>query len=434
MLTLSGGFCLESGNKLFQFFPTAFWAFRLPSIMICDAESQSEFLLTFRASVFVTGHLLFLLDGFSLSYTKEKKEGKVSEYVKIGHMRRILHIDMDAFFSSVEQKRHPELLGKPVVIGGGGDPTKRGVVSTASYEARKFGIHSAMPLRTAYKLCPSAIFLPVDYEEYSRISEKFKAVLREFTPIMEDVGIDEAFLDISSIDRPSEEIAREIKKRIKEETDLNCSIGIAPNKLLAKIASDLEKPDGLTIITEEDIEKRIWPLPARKLWGVGPKTEAYLKEKMEIKTIGELASLSLERLVEEFGQSYGSYLYEAARGIDESELTTHWEPRSVSKETTFQRDLDNWQLIAKNLVELIKDVIITMKEEGYRGRTVTVKVRFNDFTTHTRAKTLDKFTDLEGEIRKAAFDCLGRFELKKKVRLIGVRISNLEKVTSEAEN
>jgi len=341
---------------------------------------------------------------------------------------------MDAFFSSVEQKRHPELFGKPVVIGGSGDPTKRGVVSTASYEARKFGIHSAMPLRTAYKLCPSGIFLPVDYEEYSRISEKFKAVLREFTPIIEDVGIDEAFLDISSIDKSSEEIAKEIKKRIKEETDLDCSIGIAPNKLLAKIASDLEKPDGLTIITEEDIERRIWPLPARTLWGVGPKTETYLKEKMGIKTIGELASLSLERLVEEFGQSYGSYLYETSRGIDESELITHWEPRSISRETTFQRDLDNWQLIAKNLVELIKDVVATMKEEGYQGRTVTVKVRFNDFNTYTRAKSLDKLTDSEGEIRRAAFDCLGRFELKKKVRLVGIRISNLEKVTNEAKN
>jgi DNA polymerase-4 len=349
-------------------------------------------------------------------------------------MRRILHIDMDAFFSSVEQKRHPELVGKPVVIGGAGDPTKRGVVSTASYEAREFGIHSAMPLRTAYNLCPGAIFLPVDYEEYSRISEKFKAVLREFTPIIEDVGIDEAFLDISSIDKPSEEIAKEIKKRIKEETDLNCSIGIAPNKLLAKIASELEKPDGLTIITEEDIERRIWPLPARKLWGVGPKTEAHLKEKMGVKTIGELASLSLETLVEEFGQSYGGYLYETSRGIDESELITHWEPRSISRETTFQRDLDNWQLIAKNLVELIKDVVATMKEEGYRGRTVTVKVRFNDFKTYTRAKSLDKFTDLEAEIRRAAFDCLGRFELDKKVRLIGVRISNLEKLTREAKN
>ncbi|HUL32097.1 MAG TPA: DNA polymerase IV, partial [Thermodesulfobacteriota bacterium] len=221
-----------------------------------------------------------------------------------------------------------------------------------------------------------------------------------------------------------------IKRRIKEETDLNCSIGIAPNKLLAKIASELDKPDGLTVITEEDIEKRIWPLPARKLWGVGPKTEAYLKE-MGIKTIGDLASLSLDRLIEEFGQSYGSYLYEASRGIDESDLITHWEPKSISKETTFQRDIDNWQLIAKNLVELTRDVVDTMKEEGYRGRTVTVKVRFTDFKTYTRATSLDKITDSEGEIRKAAFDCLRRFELKKKVRLIGVRISNLEKIGNE---
>ena len=338
---------------------------------------------------------------------------------------------MDAFFSSVEQKRHPELVGKPVVIGGDGDPTKRGVVSTASYEARKFGIHSAMPLRTAYKICPDAIFLPVDYEEYSRISKKFKGVLREFTPIIEDVGIDEAFLDISSVEKASKEIAKDIKKRIREETDLNCSIGIAPNKLLAKIASDLDKPDGLTIISEEDIERRIWPLPVRKLWGVGPKTEAYLKEKMGIKTIGELAALPVERLIEEFGQSYGSYLYEASRGIDESDLVTHWEPKSISKETTFQRDIDDWQLIAKNLVELTKEVIASMKEESYRGRTVTVKVRFNDFKTYTRAKSLDKFTDSEPEIRRAAFDCLGRVELKKKVRLIGVRISNFEKVENE---
>jgi len=352
-------------------------------------------------------------------------------YVKMGQMRRILHIDMDAFFSSVEQKRHPELVGKPVVIGGDGDPTKRGVVSTASYEARKFGIHSAMPLRTAYNLCPNAIFLPVDYEEYSRMSKKFKTVLGEFTQIIEDVGIDEAFLDISSVDKTSEEIAKEIKKRIKEETDLNCSIGIAPNKLLAKIASDMDKPDGLTIITEEDIEKRIWPLPARKLWGVGPKTEGYLKEKMGIQTIGELATLPLERLMEEFGQSYGNYLYEASRGIDESLLETHWEPKSISKETTFQRDIDNWQLIAKNLVELTQDVVASMKEEGYRGRTVTVKVRFTDFKTYTRAKTLDEFTNSEPQIRRASFDCLGRFELKKKVRLIGVRISNLEKVGNE---
>ncbi|MGA2515411.1 MAG: DNA polymerase IV [Thermodesulfobacteriota bacterium] len=347
-------------------------------------------------------------------------------------MRRILHIDMDAFFSSVEQKRHPELVGKPVVVGGEGDPAKRGVVSTASYEARKFGIHSAMPLRTAYSLCPEAIFVPVDYEEYSRVSGEVKAILKQFSPIIEDVGIDEAFLDISSIDRPSEEIAKEIKKRIKDETDLTCSIGIAPNKLLAKIASDMQKPDGLTIIMEDDIQRRIWPLSVRKLWGVGPKTEAYLK-KMGIHRVGELASLSLDRMIEEFGQSYGSYLYEASKGIDESPLVTHWEPKSISREATFQRDVDNWQVIAKTLAELTKEVVINMKEEGYQGRTLTLKIRFNDFKTYTRAKTLNKHADSEEEIRRAAFDCLRRIELTKKVRLIGVRVSHLKKIGETIE-
>ena len=183
---------------------------------------------------------------------------------------------MDAFFAAVEEKRHPELQGKPVVIGGSGDPTKRGVVSTASYEARKYGIHSAMPLQTAYKLCPDAIFLPVDYEEYARVSSIIKEILKGISPVMEDVGIDEAFLDISEIQKPSELVAREIKERIKAQTGLSCSIGIAPNKLLAKMASDLQKPDGLTILTDDAIESRIWPLPVRKLWGVGPKTEGYL--------------------------------------------------------------------------------------------------------------------------------------------------------------
>ena len=346
-------------------------------------------------------------------------------------MRRILHIDMDAFFSSVEQRRRPELAGKPVVVGGGGDPTRRGVVSTASYEARKFGIHSAMPLMTAYKLCPEAVFLPVDYEEYSRVSERIKEILREFSPTIEDVGIDEAFLDLSSVDRPLEEIAREIKKRIKDETDLSCSIGIAPNKLLAKIASDLQKPDGLTLLTEDHIESRLWPLPVRKLWGVGPKTEAYLKE-MGIKTIGEIASLDLDRLTEEFGQSYGNYLYEASRGIDESPLVTHWEPKSISRETTFQKDVGDWQVIAKTLAELTKDVVTSMKAEGYQGRTITVKVRFSDFKTYTRAKSLSEFTDSSEEIRRAAFDCLRRFELKKRVRLIGMRIGNLTSQSSES--
>ena len=332
---------------------------------------------------------------------------------------------MDAFFAAVEQKRRPELIGKPVVIGGSGDPTKRGVAATASYEARKFGIHSAMPLKTAYNLCPHAVFLPVDYEAYSRESKKIKDILRRFTPIMEDVGIDEAFLDISGIDKPSEEIAKEIKRQINDETKLTCSIGVAPNKLLAKIASDMEKPDGLTIILPDEREHILQPLPVRKLWGIGPKTETYLKD-MGTETIGALASLSLDTLVDKFGSSYGNYLYHASRGIDDSPLVTHWEPKSISRETTFQKDVMNWQFIAKTIAELTREVVTDMKENGFKARTVTIKIRFSDFETLTRAHTIPQPTDAEGEIRKAAFACLKRVELKKKVRLVGVRASNLE--------
>lgn len=336
-------------------------------------------------------------------------------------------MDMDAFFAAVEQKRHPELIGNPVVIGGAGDPTKRGVVSTASYEARKYGIHSAMPLRTAYRLCPEAVFLPVDYDEYLRVSKIIKGILRSFTPLLEDVGIDEAFLDISDLNIGSEEIAMEIKKKIKDELDLTCSIGIAPNKLLAKIASDMKKPDGLTIVSEKDIERLLWPLPVRKLWGVGPKTEACLKD-IGINTIGKLASKPLEELVANFGQSYGRYLYEASKGIDESPVVIHWEPKSMSREFTFQTDTDNWQIIAKNLAELTQDVVDNMKQFGYKGKTVTIKIRFSDFKTHTRAKTLDDFTDSIDIVRKAAFEALGRIELKKKIRLIGIKVGQFVKV------
>jgi DNA polymerase-4 len=341
-------------------------------------------------------------------------------------MRRILHIDMDAFFAAVEEKRRPELIGKPVVIGGMGDPKRRGVVSTASYEARKFGIHSAMPLRTAYKLCPEAIFLPVDYGEYSRVSAVIKSILKEFTDLLEDVGIDEAFLDISYINKTTEEITRAIKERIRIETGLSCSIGIAPNKLLAKVASDLEKPDGFTVITAGDIPNKLWPLPVRKLWGLGPKTEARLKE-LKIDTIGKLASVPLETLVQHFGKSYGAYLYQASKGIDNSPLVTHGEPKSASRETTFQTDVGNWQMLAKSLVALVKEVVTDIREKGYKGKTVTVKIRFGDFTTFTRAKTMSQASDSYDEIRKAAFECFNRIEIKQKVRLIGMRMSNLQK-------
>jgi DNA polymerase-4 len=333
---------------------------------------------------------------------------------------------MDAFFAAVELLRRPELRGKPVVIGGRGDPTRRGVVSTATYEARAFGIRSAMPLRTAHKLCPQAVFLPVDFEAYQRYSEKFKAVMRSVSPLLEDRGIDEAFLDITGIDRPSADIAREIKARIRAETGLTCSIGIAPNKLLAKMASELDKPDGLTILTERDVESRIWPLGVRKLPGIGPKTEVRLAA-IGVRTIGELAALPLERLVEELGRSYGAYLYEAARGIDEDPIVTHWEPKSRSRETTFQEDVGDWQEIARTLAALAREVAEDLREEGYCGRTIGIKVRFADFETHTRVKTLPEPTASETAIRKAAFECLGRLKLDRRVRLVGVRVGELER-------
>ncbi len=341
-------------------------------------------------------------------------------------MRRILHCDMDAFFAAVEERRNPALTGKPVVIGGGGDPSRRGVVSTANYEARKYGVHSAMPLKTAYKLCPHAVYLPVDFEAYTAASHKFKKVLADASPVMESGGIDEAYLDLTDVPSSSVEIARRIKDGIRQATGLTCSIGVAPNKLLAKIASDLEKPDGLTILTEQDVAARIWPLPIRKLFGVGPKTETRLKEA-GIDTIGQLAGFPTEKLIAVFGASYGAYLHDAAHGIDDSPLVTHWEPRSVSRETTFQNDIRDWQIIARCLAGLTREVVADLKDQGYRTRTITIKIRFHDFQTLTRAKTLPDYTDSEEEARRAAFACLKRISLDKRVRLIGVRASNLMK-------
>jgi len=343
-------------------------------------------------------------------------------------MRRILHIDMDAFFAAVEEKRDPSLKGKPVVIGGMGDPTKRGVVSTANYEARKFGIHSAMPLRTAYKLCPKAVFLPVDDEAYMAASHRFKSVLLSITTIMEDVGIDEAFLDISDETDSNETLAERIKAGIFKETGLTCSIGIAPNKLLAKIASDMQKPNGLTVLTTDDIEGRLWHMQIGKLYGIGPKTEEHLKA-MNIATIGQLVSSSVEILVQRFGPSYGCYLHEAARGIDDSPLVTHWEPKSFSRETTFQEDVKNWQIIAKTIADLTKNVVSDLSRKGYSARSITLKIRYSDFRTITRACSAHEAVEKEDEIRRLAFSCLKRVDLMgKRVRLVGVRVGNLEKI------
>lgn len=341
-------------------------------------------------------------------------------------MRRILHIDMDAFYAAVEERRRSHLVGKPVVVGGRGDPSKRGVVATANYEARKYGIHSAMPLQTAHRLCPDAVFLPVDFAEYSRISAIIKSILRTYSPVMQDVGIDEAYLDISRNPLPSNEIARRIKSDIRKATSLTCSIGIGPNKLVAKIASDLNKPDGLTIVLQQEVERLLGPLPVRKLHGVGPKTEARLGD-LGIQTVAQLRELALSELVDRFGASYGNYLFQASRGIDDRPLVTSWKRKSIGRERTFQKDLRDWQEIARNLAGLTKKVFHDMNSRGLKGRTVTLKIRFSDFTTITRSRTrVEPLESLE-RIRAAAFENLGRVDLAgKRVRLIGVRIEGLE--------
>jgi DNA polymerase-4 len=333
--------------------------------------------------------------------------------------RRILHVDMDAFFAAIELKRRPELRGLAVIVGGRGDPYARGVVSTATYEARKFGVHSGMPLRTAYRLCPQCMFLPVDFETYVAESARVKQVLREFCEMIEDAGIDEAFLDITQLPGTAEEIARAIQRRIHAQTGLGCSIGVAPNKLLAKIASDMQKPGGLTILTMDDVRTRVWPLPVRKLPGVGPKTEARLAA-LGIVTIGELAQAPLALLVEHLGVAHGSYLHEAAHGVDESPLITHWEPKSMSREITFERDTADQSLLTRTLLGLTRELVAELRADGYRGRTVSVKLRYADFETHTHSVTL-------AALRSAAGHCLARFGRGRKVRLIGVRVGGLEK-------
>jgi DNA polymerase IV len=333
-------------------------------------------------------------------------------------------VDMDAFFAAIEARRHPELADKPLIVGGRGDPTKRGVVSTASYAARKRGIHSGMPLRRALQLCPDAVFLPVDFKEYEKISAQIKTILRQFSPIVEDAGIDEAFLDISGIAESAAKVARKIKDTIKSETGLTCSVGIGPNKLVAKLASDMQKPDGLTVIEEADIQARIWPLAVGKLPGVGPKTEARLRAS-GVETIGDLAAVPAERLVAEFGEAHGGDLYEAARGIDESPLITHWEPRSVGRQSTFDHDMTERPMLAARLIELVRKAVEDMRGEQRLAGTVAVKVRFKDFETLTREETLPQPAESLDLITRAAFDCLNRVELAKPVRLLGIRLGEL---------
>ena len=345
--------------------------------------------------------------------------------------RRILHLDMDAFFAAVELLRRPDLRGKPVIIGGRGDPSRRGVVATATYEARKFGVRSGMPFRTAQRLCPDAVYLPTDFAEYARWSQVFKAAMKDVSPLFEDRGIDEAYLDISANTETSNALGRELKARILADTGMTCSIGIAPNKLLAKIASDLDKPDALTILQPEDIEARIWPLPARRIPGIGPKAEQKL-DALGIHSIGELAAAPPLRLARHFGNAMAAFMHAAANGRHDTQVVTVREPKSRSRETTFQEDVADPRVIEQTVAELSAHVAADLRRRGYAGRTIGIKLRFADFRTLTRDRSLAEATADAGVIAEAARECLRRVTLDRRVRLLGVRVTELTPATEAA--
>jgi len=314
-----------------------------------------------------------------------------------------------------------------VAIGGRGDPTRRGVVTTATYEARAFGIHSGMALSVAARKCPECVFLPVDFERYRAVSRQFKAAIATVTDEIEDRGIDEVYLDLTPISAGSHDLAKTLQDHVLAATGLSCSVGVAPNKLIAKIASDLDKPRGITLIGTDDIPRRIWPLPARKIPGVGPKADARLIE-LGIATIGQLAACEPAWLCEQFSPRYGQWLHRAAQGQDDRPLEFNPEPRSRSRETTFQNDLHpvrDWQALAQTIAALSKQVAEDLKKRGYRGRTVGIKLRFSDFRTVTRDRTVDSPLDDGTSIRRLAFECLGRIPLERPIRLVGVRVGEL---------
>jgi DNA polymerase IV len=374
-------------------------------------------------------------------------------------MRRIAHLDMDAFFASVELLRYPQLKGLPVVIGGGRrsvddlllrrfadrpvsqipvdafpllrDYAGRGVITTATYPARQFGVGSAMGMMKAAKLCPQAIVLPVDFDEVRRYSRTFKSVIRDIAPVVEDRGVDEVYIDFTEVPGGQREggrvLARLIQKSIFDATGLTCSIGVAPNKLIAKMASEFNKPNGISIVYAQDVQAKIWPLPVRKINGIGPKSEAKL-HKLHLHTIGDIAAQSREWLVDNFGQAYGAWMHDAAWGRDNRPVVTESEPVSMSRETTFDRDLhavrDRAELGAI-FTDLCTRVAEDLRRKGYVGRTIGIKLRYDDFRTATRDHTLDDYTSDPATIRRAAGQCLKRVELKQRLRLLGVRVGKL---------
>jgi DNA polymerase-4 len=330
---------------------------------------------------------------------------------------------MDAFYASVEQRDRPELQGRPVIVGA--DPRGRGVVSAASYEARRFGVHSAMPIGRAARLCPGGVFLPVDMDRYARVSRQIMAVLAEFTPLLEPLSIDEAFLDVTETralfgDGPEQ--ARRIKARIRDVVNLAASVGVAANKFVAKVASDLRKPDGLVVVAAGDEARFLAPLPVSRLWGVG-RVRASDLESMGIRTIGQLAAMPLDQLRARFGRAAAG-LRELAHGVDERPVEPFAPPKSMGAEQTFERDHADVERLGRTLRGQSERVARELRAEGLAGRTVTLKLRFADFGTITRSHTGDPTQDGLA-IYRAASELLAHVELRQPVRLIGLSVSAL---------
>ena len=383
--------------------------------------------------------------------------------------RRIAHLDMDAFYASVELLRYPQLKGLPVVIGGSrrreddllgrlreaypehswsadhleeipleffpriSGYTGRGVITTATYAARQFGVGSAMGVMKAAKLCPDAILLPVDFDQYRHYSRRFKAIITEIAPVMENRGVDEVYIDFTDVPGGQREggrvLARLIQKAIFEDTGLTCSVGVAPNKLLAKMASEFNKPNGISIVHEADLEQLIWPLPCRKINGIGPKAEAKLATH-GIHTIGELAQRERTWLMEHFGKSYGAWLHDAAHGQDNRAVEISSEPVSISRETTFEHDLHavrDREALGAIFTRLSAQVADDLQRKGYVGKTIGIKLRYDNFQSVTRDQTLDHYIDQATDIRHAAGQCLKRVDLTRRLRLLGVRVGSLMK-------
>ncbi len=345
--------------------------------------------------------------------------------------RRILHCDMDCFYAAVEMRDDPALAGRPVVVGG--DPRGRGVVAAASYEARAFGIHSAMPAALALRRCPQVVFVRPDFPRYRRESEAIFAIYRDFTPVLQPMSLDEAYLDLTGRlgGYPSATaIAQEIRRRVRDERRLTVSVGVAPNKLVAKIASDFDKPDGLTVVKPRQVEAFLAPLPVRRLHGVGPSSTEALAA-LGVTTVAELRALSLDRLLARFGH-WGRTLWQYARGLDERPVRTHEPRRSLSAERTFRTDLDSLDAIDGVLAALAREVGDGLVRRDLAGLTVTVKVRFADFTTLTRSRTLAAPTASASVLGAAARELVRRTEAgRRPVRLLGVGASNLVPATLE---